>query len=158
MTFQAASKTFNLAGLGCAYVVAENESIRDQFEQAGAGIMSHVNTLGFVATEAALSHGDSWHAELIHYLGQNRELVAQAVADLPWVRMRAPEATYLAWIDIRELQLEDAHAFFVGHGLGIAAGEEYEGPGFIRLNYGCPRSTLVRGLSRMSKAIRSRMC
>ena len=95
--------------------------------------------------------------ELIHYLGQNRDLVARAVADLPWVHMRAPEATYLAWIDIRELQLEDAHAFFTEHGVGIAAGEEYEGPGFIRLNYGCPQSVLVEGLSRMSKAIRSRM-
>ena len=157
VTFQAASKTFNLAGLGCAYVVAENESIRDQFEQAGAGIMSHVNTLGFVATEAALTHGATWHAELIDYLRQNRDLVAQAVADLPWVHMRAPEATYLAWIDIRELELEDAHAFFTEHGVGIAAGEEYEGPGFVRLNYGCPQSVLVEGLSRMSKAIRSRV-
>ena len=71
--------------------------------------------------------------------------------------MHAPEATYLAWIDIRELQLEDAHAFFTEHGVGIAAGEEYEGPGFIRLNYGCPQSVLVEGLSRMSKAVLSRM-
>lgn len=153
ITFQAASKTFNLAGLGCAYAIIENESLRERFDQAGQGIMAHVNTLGFVATQAALSECEPWRRELLEYLSSNRDRVFEVVEELPGVSMQRPEATYLAWIDVHPLSLTDPHSFFVEHGLGIAAGEEYEGPGYIRLNFGCSKSTLEEGLSRLARAV-----
>ncbi len=155
VTFQAASKTFNLAGLGCAYAVIENPTLRETFEQAGAGIMAHVNTLGFVATQAALSECESWRLELLDYLAENRDRVCEVVERLAGLSIQRPQATYLAWIDVRELALDNPHDFFADYGLGIAAGEEYEGPGYIRLNFGCPRSTLEEGLARLVRAVDS---
>jgi cystathionine beta-lyase len=155
VTFQAASKTFNLAGLGCAFAVIENPTLRETFEQAGAGIMAHVNTLGFVATQAALSECESWRLELLDYLAENRDRVCEVVERLAGLSIQRPQATYLAWIDVRELALDNPHDFFADYGLGIAAGEEYEGPGYIRLNFGCPRSTLEEGLARLVRAVDS---
>jgi len=68
LTFHAASKTFNLAGLGCAVVIAQNPHLMARFKAAGAGIMANVNTLGYVATEAAWSSCEYWHQQLLPIL------------------------------------------------------------------------------------------
>lgn len=152
ITLMAASKTYNLAGLGgCAFAVISNPQLKRQFlAQLKSDLLPGINTLAMVAMRAALQDGAGWLAELLDYLRANRELVQSAVAELPAVQMTPVEATYLAWLDVRELGLADPHRHFVKAGLDLSDGRDFGGPGFLRLNFGCPASTLQEGLSRLA--------
>jgi cysteine-S-conjugate beta-lyase len=63
------------------------------------------------------------------------------------------EGTYLAWIDIRGLQLEHPIRHFEMHGLGLSDGAQFHGPGYVRFNFGCPRATLDEGLRRFKNGV-----
>ncbi len=155
ITLLAPSKTFNIPGLGCAFAVIPNPALRRRFEQAMHGIVPHVNVLGLAACEAALRHGGDWHRELIAYLHGNRDRVAATMASLPGVRMAPVEATYLAWIDVRDLRLAKPAAHFEAHGIGLSDGADFGAPGWLRLNFGCPRATLDEALTRFERAVRA---
>lgn len=155
ITLLAPSKTFNIPGLGCAFAVIPNPALRRRFEQAMHGIVPHVNVLGLAACEAAFRHGGDWHRELIAYLRGNRDRVAATMASLPGVRMAPVEATYLAWIDVRDLRLAKPAAHFEAHGIGLSDGADFGAPGWLRLNFGCPRATLDEALSRFERAVRA---
>jgi cystathionine beta-lyase len=153
ITLMSPSKTFNLPGLGCAFAVISNERLRRQFITAASGIVPLVNALGFVAAEAAYRNGAGWHKELREYLRGNRDTVARAVAKMPLLSMVLPEATYLAWIDVRSADLKDPVRFFENAGVGLQDGVEFDGPGFVRLNFGCQRPLLEEALNRMKSAM-----
>ena len=155
ITLLAPSKTFNIPGLGCAFAVIPNPALRRRFEQAMHGIVPHVNVLGLAACEAAFRHGGDWHRELIAYLRGNRDRVAATMASLPGVRMAPVEATYLAWIDVRDLRLAKPAAHFEAHGIGLSDGADFGAPGWLRLNFGCPRATLNEALTRFERAVRA---
>jgi cystathionine beta-lyase len=155
ITLLAPSKTFNIPGLGCAFAVVPNPALRRRFEQAMHGIVPHVNVLGLAACEAAFRHGGDWHRELIAYLRGNRDRVAATMASLPGVRMAPVEATYLAWIDVRDLRLAKPAAHFEAHGIGLSDGADFGAPGWLRLNFGCPRATLDEALTRFERAVRA---
>ena len=65
------------------------------------------------------------------------------------------EATYLAWIDARGLGVADPAAFFEAAGVGLSRGDDFGLPGWVRLNFGCPRQTLDQALERMAQAVAS---
>ena len=67
--------------------------------------------------------------------------------------MNKVEATYLAWLDVRDLKLDDALSFFEEAGVGLSDGEEFGGPGFMRLNFGCPRAILKEAWDRIAQAV-----
>ena len=67
--------------------------------------------------------------------------------------MTPAEATYLAWIDMRSCDLENPVKFFKEAGVGLQDGIEFDGPGFARLNFGCPRNLLRKALDRMKAAM-----
>ena len=147
------SKTFNLPGLGCAFAVISEKKLRRRFINAMAGIVPHVNALGYAAAEAAYRDCADWHAALLEYLRGNRDTVARAIADMPRLSMAPVEATYLAWIDVRTADLPDPVRFFEDAGVGLQDGVEFGGPGFVRLNFGCQRPLLQEALDRMKKAM-----
>ena len=72
---------------------------------------------------------------------------------MPGVSTTRPEATYLAWIDCRATGLTDPAKFFEDAGVGLSDGAPFGMPGFVRLNFGCPRSTLDEALRRMKTAL-----
>ena len=72
---------------------------------------------------------------------------------MPGVAVNHVEATYLAWIDTRGTGLDDPAAFFEEAGVGLSDGALFGGPGFVRLNFGCPRRLLREALGRMRKAL-----
>ena len=150
ITLMAPSKTFNIPGLGCAFAVIADASLRRRFEHAMRGIVPHVNVLGLAATEAAYRHGGDWHRELLAYLRGNRDLLTAAVNQQKRVKMSPVEATYLAWLDVRDLGLSNPAAHFEAHGLGLSDGADFAAPGWLRLNFGCPRSTLEEALRRFA--------
>ena len=153
ITLMSPSKTFNLPGLGCAFAVIPDEKLRHRFVQAKSGIVPLVNALGFTATEAAYRDCADWHAGLLEYLRGNRDTVARAIADMPLLSMAPLEATYLAWIDVRSADLFNPVRFFEDAGVGLQDGVEFDGPGFVRLNFGCRRSLLEAALERMKVAM-----
>ena len=152
ITLMAPSKTYNVPGLGCAFAVIPDRALRQRFVAAMNGIVPHVNILGLAACESAYRDCDDWHAALIRYLSGNRDRVESAVAGMPGLAMAHVEATYLAWIDARGLGVDDPAAFFEAAGVGLSSGADFGLPGWVRLNFGCPRVTLDAALERMHAA------
>ncbi|HVN71376.1 MAG TPA: PatB family C-S lyase, partial [Desulfomonilia bacterium] len=148
ITLLAPSKTYNLAGLGCSFAVIPDQGLRSCFKNAMNGIVPHVNALGFTAAQAAYRDSEAWRLALIDYLRGNRDLVEDFVLQTPGLGMHHVEATYLAWIDCRELGIDNPVSFFENAGVGLSNGTDFGAPGFVRLNFGCPRSILVEALGR----------
>ncbi len=156
VTLMAPSKTYNLPGLGCSFAIISDPEARSAFRKAMAGIVPYVNALGFSAALSAYRDCGEWLAALLDYLRGNRETVYRAVNDMPGLSMTHVEATYLAWIDTREAGLENPVGFFEERGVGLGNGKPFGGPGFLRLTFGCPRSTLVQALNLMEQALMTR--
>ena len=153
ITLMSPSKTFNLPGLGCAFAVISEKNLRKRFKEAMAGIVPGVNVLGYTAALAAFKDCSDWQAALLEYLRVNRNTVEQAVGRMPPLSMAPVEATYLAWIDMRAAGMKNPSAFFKDAGVGLQDGIEFGAPGFVRLNFGCPRSLLEEALNRMASAM-----
>ncbi len=155
ITLMAASKTFNLPGLGCAFAVIGEKDLRRRFKEAMAGIVPMANALGYTATRVAFEDEDcsDWHEALLDYLRGNRDTVQAAVNRMPHLSMAPVEATYLAWIDIRAAGIRNPTAFFEDAGVGLQDGIEFDAAGFARLNFGCSRSLLQKALQRMAVAL-----
>ena len=156
ITLMAPSKTYNIAGLGCSLAVISNAFLRKRFKAAMEGLIPDVNILAFTAATAAYRHGEPWRKALVEYLRKNRDIVIQAVNTIPDLYIKPIEATYLAWIDTRQTGLKKPAAFFENAGVGLNNGQDFGGPGFVRLNFGCSRSTLETGLNRMAVAMATR--
>ena len=157
VTLMAPSKSFNIPGLGASFAIVQNKELRQRVEKAAAGIVPHTNILGMVAMEAAYRHGAAWLDELLAYLTANRDFAVSYITEhLPALRCTMPEATYLLWVDCSALNVEgspSAHLLkearlAVNDGAWFGEG----GAGFVRLNFGCPRATLLRGLELLRQA------
>jgi cystathionine beta-lyase len=152
ITLMAPSKTFNIPGLGCAFAVIPDAALRRRFEQAMHGIVPHANILGLAATEAAYRDCQEWHGELIDYLAGNRDRLETVLNSTAGIETSHVEATYLSWIDVRQLGLARPAAHFEAHGLGLSDGADFGAPGWLRLNFGCTRATLDEALNRFVAA------
>jgi len=158
ITLMAPSKTYNIAGLDCSFAVIQNPDLRRRFQSTDRGLVGHVNLMGLVAALAAYQDGQDWLNQALTYLEANRDHLWQAVnQELPGIRMASPEGTYLAWLDCRGAGIAGSpHRFFldkahVAMNDGAAFGKG--GEGFVRLNFGCPRSMLDEALARMKHAL-----
>ncbi len=149
----APSKTFNIAGLCCSFAVIPNPRLRLSLQKAMRGLMADNNLLGYVAAEAAYEHGQPWLDEQLAYLRANRDTITAALGNLPGVSLLPVEATYLAWIDVSAMQLDDPIAFFEAAGVGLSPGAQFGDKHFVRLNFGCSRQLLDQALTRMRNAI-----
>ncbi|WP_026791463.1 MalY/PatB family protein [Pleomorphomonas oryzae] len=159
ITLMAASKTYNIAGLKTAYAIIPDAELRRRFAAANLGMSEGANVLGLVATEAALKHGRPWKQALLAYLEANRDhLIARLGREIPEIRINAPEATYLAWLDCSALELGDAYRFFLDMAkVAFNPGSSFGGDAqHVRLNFGCPRALLDDGIDRMVKALSQR--
>jgi cystathionine beta-lyase len=160
VTLTSATKTFNLAGLGCSLVIASDRDLRKRFRATQKRICTEVaNALSAVATEAAYRHGESWLEQVLDYVRGNYEfLVAFLGERLPGGRVIPLEGTYLVWIDLRALGLSDEELkkrilgrakVWLDDGPMFGSG----GEGFQRINLACPRSTLEQALEATVRAL-----
>ena len=149
----APSKTFNIAGLCSSFAIIPDSRLRFKLQQAMRGLMADNNLIGLVAAEAAYEHGDEWLQAQIEYLRANRDLVEKTLGCLPGIKIAKLEATYLAWIDVSGLKLEDPIAAFEAGGVGLSPGAQFGDKNFVRLNFGCSRILLQQALDRMVKVI-----
>jgi cystathionine beta-lyase len=162
ITIIAPSKTYNVPGLYTAFAIIANAELRHKFMKAFERRTDHVALLGLIAAETAYSGAcDAWLNDLRSYLTINRDAVTTFVIDhLPEVKTTIPEATYLAYLDFRALVSSGVISgkpidHFIEKGkVALNDGDIFRGEkGFLRLNFGCPRSTLMDGLERIKRAI-----
>ena len=156
----APSKTFNMAGLATSYVIIPDKKIRQKFERFLHTLhLQSGNIFGNVALEAAYHHGTDWVNQQNEYLEANRDyLLAFFGERMPKVKMTFTEATYLAWLDLREYglsELEMNRILIDQAGIVLNKGSIYgkEGNGFFRLNFACPRQVLEAAITRMESVL-----
>ncbi|NIP13229.1 MAG: putative C-S lyase [Pseudomonadales bacterium] len=149
ISLYAATKTYNIPGLGCAVAVIADARLRRDFRRAMVGLVPGIGPLAYAASTAAFADASDWTQRLIGYLRGNHQRVREVVG----ARMTPVEATYLAWIDLTDLGFPDPAARLEAFGIGLSEGGDFGGPGFVRLNFACPRSLLDRGLARFEDAL-----
>lgn len=160
ITLWAPSKTFNLAGLTAACAVIPNGELRQRFAAAVRGLLPDVNVLGLVAAEVAYGQCNAWRQALLKTLRGHRQVLIERVAQWPGVGMSVPEATYLAWLDMRraeglaqrqgspqQLLLQEAK-------VALSDGADFGWPGFVRLNFGTTASQLEAALARLDGVLK----
>ena len=157
ITLMAPSKTYNVPGFGTSLAIISDAKLRATFVRATAGIVAEVNVLGYTACAAAYRDSEGWRQELLAYLRSNRDFLFDFIArELPGVKIEAPmEATYLAWLNVEALGLTDPIGHFEKHGVGLSEGLYFGAPRgkYVRINLGCPRTTLAEALRRMKAAV-----
>jgi cystathionine beta-lyase len=158
VTLMAPSKTFNVPGLRCSFAVVPDAALRKRLAKAHAADFSEVNNFGLSAAIAAYRDGQPWLDQLLAYLDGNRTALVEFVRrEMPRIRVAAPEATYLAWLDCRESGTPGRpYRFFLERArVALSDGPTFGtgGEGFVRLNFGCPRATLMEALRRMKAAL-----
>ena len=160
ITLMAPSKTYNIAGLKCSLAIVQNRALREKLETTHRGLRSSVNVLGYTAALAAYRDGQPWLDAVLPYLEANRDLVADYVdRHMPGITMGSPEGTYLAWLSCHQSDIPgNPYQFFLERAkVGLVDGAVFgrPGEGFVRLNFGCTRATLVEALDRMERALAS---
>jgi cystathionine beta-lyase len=154
VTLMSPSKTFNLPGLNFAFAIVADKALRRRFLRPGEGLLPFPGCFAVTAAETAYREGGAWHDGLLRYLRANRDaLEAFVAAELPRVRMTHVEATYLAWLDVSDLGLEDPAAACRSAGVALSAGAAFGDPAFLRLNFGCRRETLDEALRRLATVL-----
>lgn len=157
------SKSFNIPALTGAYGLVEDAQSRNEYLSAlkGRDGLSSPAVLALTAHIAAYQDGASWLDALRDYLACNLRYIARELnAAFPELNWQIPQSTYLAWIDLRPLNIDDQalqNALIQQEKVAIMPGYTYgeEGRGFVRLNAGCPRSKLEKGVKGLINAIRS---
>ncbi|AIF99928.1 MalY/PatB family protein [Alteromonas australica] len=149
VTLMAASKTFNVAGLGTSFAVIPDAGLRRQFTQAAAGIMPWVTVLGLAATQAAFTECDDWHQAQLAYLKENRDRVFEAVNSIEGLSMIKPDATFLAWVDASGLKVDNVLTWAEQKGVGPSPGADFHQADHFRINYGCSKQMLEDILARL---------
>jgi len=155
ITLMAASKTFNVAGLGFGFAIIPNVKLRDKYKVLVRQTMPDINVLAQTATEAAFKFGENWRLQQIEYLRANRDYLMQEINSIEGMKMYPLEATYLAWIDISGLGLKDPEVFFEDAGVGISAGKYFGDDNFIRVNFACRRGLLEEAMKRIKEGLNS---
>ena len=156
------TKTFNLAGLQASTVVFPDHHKKEVFDHFWQCMDIHRNNaFSLTAMEAAFNHGEEWLEQLLPYLSANFDYVVDyCEKHIPKIKTYAPDATYLMWLDCRELGMtnEELHDFMIqkaklGLNDGCSFGRSLNG--YMRLNAACPRATLEKAMAQLEAAVNS---
>jgi cysteine-S-conjugate beta-lyase len=158
ITFMSPSKTFNLAGLKCSFAVIKNPLLRKAWTRGSEGLIPFVNIMGLTAALSGYKDGQEWLDQCLSYLKENMDFLVGYVRNkLHSLSMTHMEGTYLAWLDCRKSGIpgNPFHYFLKESKVALNNGAECGkgGEGFVRLNFACPRKTLVDALERMTHAL-----
>jgi cystathionine beta-lyase len=160
ITFGAPSKTFNIAGVVSSYSIIPNDELRTKYYNwLAANELNEPTLFSPIATIAAFRKGETWRKKMLHYVEQNIEfLIDYCHKNLPKIKPLRPDASFLVWLDCRDLNLthDELVSLFVNDAkLALNDGAMFgkEGDGFMRLNVATPRAILQQALSQLTKAI-----
>lgn len=160
ITCVAPTKTFNLAGVQAAMMIATDENVRAKLEQnASAHGQMQLNTFAASALKAAYEKGGPWLEELLQIVSANMDYVIQELhTAIPGIKIKKPHGTYLLWIDYRNTGLSEAEMMdkLLNKGrLALEPGSKYgeAGRGFLRMNVACSPSTVEDAVQRFINAL-----
>ena len=161
ITAIAPSKTFNIPGMGLSTLIVPDKQQRKQINQVfDSWHVSAANPFSITAFEAAYQHGEAWLDDLMRYLANSLQWVADFVAsEIPKMSLIQPEGTYLLWFDCRELGLDNQalRRFFIDEaGVGMNPGYVFGdcGGGFMRMNIGTPQQQVEQAMQQIASALR----
>lgn len=150
ITLFSAAKAFNLPGIGgLSLAIIPNSKLRKAFLRRSYGVATHPGALAYAATLAAYRDCGHWLQEMVHYLRGNRDYLQAQIASIPGLSMQPVEASFLAWINVEHAGLENPVKDFLKGGVALSGGREMGRGEFVRLNFGCHRSTLEEIVRRM---------
>lgn len=153
------SKTFNYPSLICSYAVLPKKEIREAFvhQTRTKDFLNSVSILGMYATIVSYNECDYYIEELVDYVDCNMRYLEDFFKEnFKEIKFKKPEATYLAWVDCRELPYtaeEIQEALINVGGVGIMKGEVYGSEKYLRINCGCPLSKLKEGMERFKRSL-----
>ncbi|MFP5488303.1 MAG: MalY/PatB family protein [Acidimicrobiia bacterium] len=154
VTVTSSSKAFNLAGLRWAVLHAGHEPMRAAFDALPGHYLGAPNVMAVAATVAAWSEGDAWLDAVVEVVDENRrELVGLLDRHLPGTRYTPPAATYLGWVDCRDIGLgDDPAATFRERGVELSPGPQFGAPGLghVRINLATSPSVLAEMVAAMA--------
>ena len=160
ITLMAPSKTFNIAGIVSSFAVIHNKELQKKYLNFLSPRELNQGTIfAFTATEAAYKHGEEWLDQLLDYVQKNIDFVDGFLKkNIPQIKVIRPEATFLVWLDCRELGLPQRELIdlFVNKAkLALNDGTVFgrEGEGFMRLNVGTPLSNIGKALENLKSAL-----
>jgi cysteine-S-conjugate beta-lyase len=159
VSLTSASKAFNLAALKTAFIVTAGDRARALVTRIGPQ-HDHASLLGEIAAEIAFRDGDDWLDAVICQLDRNRaQLQTDLAAQLPQIRWRSPQATYLAWLDCAALNLgtNPAERFLKRGRVALGPGVNYgsTGAGHVRLNFATSPEHLTDAVARMTATLQT---
>lgn len=160
ITCVSVTKTFNLAGIQASTTIFPNMEMKQKFDRFWMNMDIHRNNaFSSVAMEAAYNEGEEWLEQLLVYLSDNFDFISDYCKKyIPKIRPNVPDATYLVWLDCRELGMdnEELRRFMIEKaGLGLNEGYTFGRSlsGFMRLNAACPRSVLAKAMEQLRDAV-----
>lgn len=163
ISFMAPSKTFNIAGIVSSYSIIPNDKIRTKFNNyLKSSELEEGHIFAYLAAQAAYEKGEEWLTEAKEYIWGNILFVEEFMrTNIPQIKTMIPEASFLVWLDCRELRLSqnDLVSLFVKDAkLALNDGAMFgkEGKGFMRLNVGSPRSVIEKALNNLKAAINNK--
>lgn len=156
----APSKTFNLASLHTSNIIIANKELREAFTKVKSiNGVGDPNIFGIDACKAAYTYGHQWVDEMVDYLEDNMNYMLDYISEhLPMIKMVKPQGLYLAWLDMRALNMtnEELHDFMINEAK-IRVNDGYifgkGGEGFIRVNAACPRAVIMKAMAQLKDAI-----
>jgi cystathionine beta-lyase len=155
VTLMSLNKVFNIPGLGLAWMICKNKEIRKKIQAQIGTLIPDPQIISYVSTQAALRHGEPWRQELIQYLESNKLMLKNDIKQMQPLQMYTMEASYLAWIDCSQLEIEDPAQLFLEHGLALQPGSMFQQDNHVRINIATPKSVLSEAVGRMHAAINS---
>ena len=154
------TKTFNLAGLQSSATIFPDAETKERFDRFWRNLdILRNNAFSSVAMEAAFHEGEEWLEQLLEYLDGNFTFIKEYCEKyIPKIKPTVPDATYLVWLDCRELGMdnETLRKFMIEDaGLGLNEGYTFGRSlsGYMRLNAACPRSVLEKALGQLKTAV-----
>jgi len=164
ITFMSPSKTFNLAGVVTSHSIVPDDEIRKKYyEFLQAGEFDEGSVFSYIATQAAYEKGSNWRTQMLKYVENNILFVDDFLKEnIPEIKVIVPQASFLIWLDCRELRLKQYELVFLfinwarlALNNGVMFGKE--GDGFMRMNVGTPRPVLEQALLQLKEAVDSHL-
>ncbi|WP_028921700.1 MalY/PatB family protein [Pseudonocardia acaciae] len=158
VTLFSASKAWNIPGLRAGFIALTNPDDRTRWAALPGAATGGISPLGMVGSAAAFEHGGPWLERAMGYLTANRELLARLFTEAGLDEVYRPsEATYLAWLDLRRLGLDDPSRPLLAAGVATTPGPDHGagGAGFVRLNYATQPEVLTDAAARIARVLSS---
>lgn len=160
ITCTSGTKTFNLAGIQAAAIVFPNQELKGVYDRFWVNLDIHRNNaFSSVIMETAFNEGEEWLEQLLEYFSGNFDFIREYCREhIPQIKPNLPDATYLVWLDCRELGMsnEELKNFMIHKaGLGLNEGWSFGRSlsGYMRLNAACPRSVIEKALKQLEAAV-----